>query len=185
MLPKPSIDLIMPGPGRPRKEKTTATAVDLTPESEVEVKELTLEDQHQKRTEIMHQMIDDRWYERQWDSEMAMQILRENGFDCPSHSLQTVQQVTKAVEIDHEIDVAANVRASYQKSLWGRGWWIYEQFGIEYLTQPTCEWARFQKWCTHEFIRLSQSFCKQEISGEEYIETAKKVYRIMNDFQAT
>ena len=185
MLPKPSIDLIMPGPGRPRKEETTTTAVDLTPEPEVEVKELTLEDQHQKRTEIMHQMIDDLWYERQWDSEMAMQILRENGFDCPSHSLQTVQQVTKAVEIDHEIDVGANERASYQKSLWGRGWWIYEQFGIEYLTQPTCEWARFQKWCTHEFIHLSQSFCKQEISGEEYIETAKKVYRIMNDFQAT
>ena len=114
-----------------------------------------------------------------------MQILRENGFDCPSHSLQTVQQVTKAVEIDHEIDVAADERASYQRSLWGRGWWIYEQFGIEYLTQPTCEWARFQKWCTHEFIRISQSFCKQEISGEEYIETAKKVYRTMNDFQAT
>ena len=133
----------------------------------------------------MNQMIDDLWYERQWDSEMAMKILRENGFDCPSHSLQTVQQVTKAVEIDHEIDVGANERASYQKSLWGRGWWIYEQFGIEYLTQPTCEWARFQKWCTHEFIRVSQSFCKQEISGEEYIETAKKVYRIMNDFQAT
>jgi hypothetical protein len=179
------MDLIMRGPGRPRKEKTTATAVDLTPEPEVEVKELTLEDQHQKRTEIMHQMIDDLWYERQWDSEMAMQILRENRFDCPSHSLQIVQQVTKGVEIDHEIDVGVDERASYQRSLWGRGWWVYEQFGIEYLTQPTCEWARFQKWCTYEFILLSQSFCKQEISGQEYIETAKTVYRTMNDFQAT
>jgi hypothetical protein len=175
----------MPGQGRPRKVKATAGAVVPTPEPEVEIRELTLEDQHQKRTEIMNQMQDDLWYERQWDSAMAIQILREMGFDCPSHSLQTVPQVSKAVEIDHDVDVAVDERAAYQRSLQGRGWWIYEQFGIEYLTQPTCEWARFQRWSTGEFIRISLSFRKKEISGQDYIEKAKKLYRTMNDFQAT
>lgn len=180
-----SIDAIMTGPGRPRKVKATAEAAVLTPDPEVEIRELTLEDQHQKRTEIMNQMKDDLWYERQSDSEMAMQILKANGFDCPPHSLQIVQQFTEAVEIDHEIDVAVDERGAYQKSLRGRGWWIYEEFGIDYLTQPTCEWARFQKWCAHEFMRLGRSCYKQEMSGQEYIEKAKNLYRTMNDFQAT
>ncbi|PMD22305.1 hypothetical protein NA56DRAFT_98905 [Hyaloscypha hepaticicola] len=180
-----SIDAIMTGPGRPRKVKATAEAAVLTPDPEVEIRELTLEDQHQKRTEIMNQMKDDLWYERQSDSEMAMQILKANGFDCPPHSLQIVQQFTKAVEIDHEIDVAVDERGAYQKSLRGRGWWIYEEFGIDYLTQPTCEWARFQKWCAHEFMLLGRSCYKQEMSGQEYIEKAKNLYRTMNDFQAT
>jgi hypothetical protein len=175
--------------GRPPKAKTdakakaTAVAVAATPEPEV--REMNLEQQAEKRTEIMKQMMDNQWYERQWDSQFAMHVIRERGFKCPPHSIQRGQTVSKAVTINHWSPHAAAERLYYQVSLSNRGWMIYEQFGIDYLTQPTCEWARFQKWCKNNFKCINIRFAKDEISVQEYVQQLGKAYRTLNGFQST
>jgi hypothetical protein len=146
---------------------------------------MTVQEQKDKRTEIMDQIMRDQWVDRPWDqplSSFALHVVRSRGYARQEYIEQQLADLHKSIRIHHSSPLVAAEREKQQKSLLGTGCMIFKQFGIKYMAHKYCELNMAQRWWKFRFEELDIRFAKKEIPEAAYVKGAHDFYAMMVGF---
>ncbi|KAH8760199.1 hypothetical protein BGZ57DRAFT_956963 [Hyaloscypha finlandica] len=146
---------------------------------------MTVQEQKDKRTEILGQIMRDQWVDRPWDqplSNFALHVVRSRGYARQEYIEQQLADLHKSIRIHHSSPLVAAEREKQQKSLLGTGCMIFKQFGIKYMAHKYCELNMAQRWWKFRFEELDIRFAKKEIPEAVYVKGAHDFYAMMVGF---
>jgi hypothetical protein len=149
---------------------------------------MTVQEQKDKRTEILDQIMRDQWVDRPWDqplSSLALHVIRSRGYARQEYIEQQIADLHKSIRINHSNPLVAAEREKQQKSLLGTGCMIFKQFGIKYMADKYCELNMLQRWWKFRFEELDLRFAKKEIPEATYVKGAHDLYATMVEFLNT